>query len=249
MKYFFETVGTIEDGVGFSHFDSCHLLWLLGFVIFTVTMTFVYRKSCEKTRKTIRWVLVALLIADEVWKWAWLLITGTATPSYLPFHLCSINIFLITAYTIKPTKAVANFLYMAGIPAALIALLTPTWTELPLMNFMHLHSFTVHILLAAYPIMLTAAGDIKPSVKDVPRSLALLFGLAGVALVANLIFDTNFMFLMEPEKGTPFVWFDKNLGSYLWAFPIILSAVIFVMYLPVYLIERKNKIKKKNADV
>jgi len=247
MKYFFETVGTIEDGVGFSHFDTCHLLWLLGFVIFTVVMTLVYLRSNEKARKTIRWVFVALLIADEVWKWAWLFITGTATPNYLPFHLCSINIFLITAYTIKPTRAVANFLYMAGIPAALIALITPTWTELPFMNFMHLHSFTVHILLAAFPIMLTVAGDIKPSVKDIPRSLALLLGLAGVAFVVNLICDTNFMFLMEVEKGTPFVWFEKNLGSYLLAFPVILSAVIFVMYLPVFIIERKKK--KENADV
>ena len=240
-KYFFETVGTIEDGVGFAHFDTCHLLWLIGFVIFAVVMTLVYCRLGEKARKRMMWIFTALLIADEMWKWTWLFITGTATPNYLPFHLCSINIFLITAYTIKPTRAVGNFLYMAGIPAALIALITPTWTELPFLNFMHLHSFTVHILLATYPIMLTLAGDIKPKLRDLPRTLLLLIGLAGVALIVNLIFDTNFMFLMEPEKGTPFVWFEKNMGSYLLAFPILLIPIIFVMYLPIYLIERKAK--------
>ncbi len=245
MKYFFETVATIENGVGFSHFDLCHVLWLLGFAVFAAASTIIYRKLDERARKRMRWIFTALLIADELWKWVWLFITGTATPSYLPFHLCSINIFLITAYTIKPTRAVGNFLYMAGIPAALIALITPTWTELPFLNFMHLHSFTVHILLATYPIMLTIGGDIKPKIKDIPRCLALLLGLAGVALIANLIFDTNFMFLMEAEKGTPFVWFDKNLGSYLFAFPILLVPIIFIMYLPVYIIERK----RKTADV
>ena len=53
-KYFFETVGTIEDGVGFAHFDTCHLLWLIGFVIFAVVMTLVYCRLGEKARKRMK---------------------------------------------------------------------------------------------------------------------------------------------------------------------------------------------------
>lgn len=44
MQYWLDTTETIADGVGFSHYDSCHLAWLAGFVIFTVLSCLVYRR-------------------------------------------------------------------------------------------------------------------------------------------------------------------------------------------------------------
>ena len=43
MKYFLETSDTIQEGLGFSHFDSLHIAWLLVFAIVTVTCCLVYR--------------------------------------------------------------------------------------------------------------------------------------------------------------------------------------------------------------
>ena len=58
-----------------------------------------------------------------------------------------------------------NYLYTVGVPSAFIAIVTPSWTALPFMNFMNLHSFTVHMCLTVYPLMVTLGGDIQPHPK------------------------------------------------------------------------------------
>ena len=133
---------------------------------------------------------------------------------------------------------------MVCIPGTLAALLFPSWTELPLANFMHLHSFTVHILLILYPIVLTVNGVIRPQVKGIPKSLLLLALMAGFALVVNLLCDTNFMFLMSASKGNPLYFFKQMWGSHLWGFPVIISGVMILLYVP---LELYRKFKKKQA--
>jgi len=232
MKYFLDTVDTIETGLGFSAFDITHLCWLAAGLIFTIVLSVYYRKSNALVRQWIRIVLTTLLLADEVFKHAMLIIGGNWSVGYLPLHLCSINIFMITVYTIKPSQWLGNYLYTVCIPGALAALLFPTWTELPLDNFMHLHSFTVHILLAAFPVILVAGGEIKRDYKQIPRCLLLLVACAIPILLVNILLDTNFMFLMYAEAGNPLMWFQTTFGSHLIGFPVLILAVLAIMYIP-----------------
>ena len=232
MEYFFETVETIPKGVGFKHFDACHLTWLLCFLLLTVSACLLYRRLAPKGRKIMRYVIAALTVADEIYKIVGLVAFGNYTPKYLPLHLCSINIILIAIHAIRPSKTLNSFLYTVGIPAAMVALIFPTWTELPAANFMHIHSFSVHILLALYPIMLTVNGDIRPETRDIPKCLALLAGLAVIAIGANLWLDTNFMFFSGVSRGNPLYWFKKAFGNHLVGYPILVTAVIFIMYAP-----------------
>ena len=92
MKYFLETSDTIQEGLGFSHFDSLHIAWLLVFAAVTVTCCIVYRKLGEDGRKKMRYAVASLCVLDEWYMVVCLLIGGNYTPDYLPFHLCSINI-------------------------------------------------------------------------------------------------------------------------------------------------------------
>jgi uncharacterized membrane protein YwaF len=148
MGYFIDTVDTIVDGVGFNYFGPLHLSWIAVFVIFTVFISMYYRKSDEIKRDKIRKIMAACIVGNEIWKVFWLVVGGNYTVGYLPLHLCSINIFIIAFHVFKRNEVIDNFLYGACIPGALAAILAPTWVKLPLFNFMHLHSFTVHILLA-----------------------------------------------------------------------------------------------------
>jgi uncharacterized membrane protein YwaF len=176
-----------------------------------------------------------------------LTIGGRYELSYLPLHLCSINIFLIAFHAWKPTKTIGVFLYTVCIPGALAALLFPSWTSLPLKNFMHLHSFTVHILLALYPITLALGGELELSIKDVPKCLLLLVGMAIPIYVVNLLLDTNFMFLMSVEEGNPLYIFEHLWGNHLFGYPVIIAGVLIVMYAPVLLLGFIHK--KKNPPV
>lgn len=247
MQYFFETTGSMKEkglnDAGFSHYDATHIFWLAVFIIAAIVCCVLYRKCGEVGRKRWRYVLASLIVADEIFKIVTLLAVGRYTVNYLPLQLCSINIILIAIHAVKPSKTLDNFLYAVCIPAAILALLFPTWTRLPLANFMHIHSFTVHILLALYPMILTVGGDIRPSAKMIPRVLTLLLCLAVPVYVFNLVFDTNYMFLMYAEKGNPLYIFEQAVGNHLIGIPVILVPLFAVAFAP-WEIYRRRKAKK-----
>lgn len=241
---FFLSKDNIPEGVGFSTFGVTHLLWLLATVASITAAAIIYRRLCDKKRNAMRTVVGIAVVLCEIIKDIVVASIGEFGVGYLPFHLCGINILLIGFDLIKQTKTVRNFLYYIGIPSAMLALLFPNWTVLPCMNFFHIHSFVVHILLVMYPMLLITSGEVKPTIRTMPKCILLLIGLAMPAYVLNLLFDTNFMFLMSPETGNPLGLFEKYLGSHLWGFPILLPIVMFVMYLPLFIVSKFTKKEK-----
>lgn len=232
MEHFLDTIETIGEGHGFSLFGAQHLVVLAVSLLFAVGSCLIYGRADAAKRGNIRKLFAILLLADELFKHICLFAGGNFNWTYLPLHLCSINIFLITVHAWRPNKTLDNFLYFICIPAAVAALLFPMWTSLPAMNFMFLHSTSVHILLATYPIMLFSAGDIRPSVRELGRCVLLLAAMAVPIVGINLLLDTNFMFLMYAPDGNPLAWFAAHCGSHLVGFPILLAAVCGVMELP-----------------
>lgn len=241
MKYFFETTESIAGGLGFSLFSSLHLLWLGAAVVCLIANLLGYRRLEASGRGRWRKVIAWLLIADELFKMAILIFSGRYGFTYLPFHLCSINIFVIAIHAYKPSEILDNFLYTVCIPGALAALLFPSWTSLPVTSGMHLHSFTVHILLLLYPTVLTLGGDIQPNIRQLPKSLGLLILMAIPIYGLNLLLDTNFMFLMSADPGNPLYFFETLWGNHLLGFPVIIAGVLLVMYGPIVLIEKLRK--------
>lgn len=232
MSNLLATEETIAPGLGFTPFGACHLLWLAAFLLFAAACSVFYCRLNAAVRQKMRLVLAAAVIADELLKMAVLLIGGNYMARYLPLHLCSVNIFLVAWHALRPNKTLDNFLYTVCMPGALFPLLTPTWYALPPTSLMHIHSFTVHILLASYPIVLLAGRDIRPDPRYLPKCLGLLGCLALIAFGANLLFDTNFMFLMEAPAGTPLKWFEDICGNHLLGFPVIIAILLLVMYSP-----------------
>lgn len=239
---FFKTKETIPEGMGFSTFGATHTIWLLAFAVFISLSAIVYRKLSPEKRNIMRIILGCYIIFQETVKNIVAIAVGDFGIGHLPFHLCGISILLIGFDIIKQTKTVRQFLYYIGIAGAMLALLFPNWTVLPCTNFFHIHSFTIHALIVMYPLLLVTSREVKPDIKTMPKCILLLIGLAIPIYFINLIFDTNFMFLMSPDKGNPLELFEKLLGSHLWGFPILLPIVMFIMYLPIFI---SAKLKKK----
>lgn len=97
---------------------------------------------------------------------------------------------------------------------------------------MHLHSFTVHTLLVAYPVMLLLAGELRPSARYIPQCLVLLVVLCFPGMVVNFLTGSNFMFLMYAEPGNPLYFFEQLWGNHLLGLPILVAAVIVLMHVP-----------------
>lgn len=232
MRYFWDTIETIPPGQGFSLFGATHLATLALFVLLAAVMCRVYRAADAARRGRIRRLLAVLLLADELFKHAGLLLGGNWMLDYLPLHLCSINIFLVALYALRPSNALANFLYAVCLPGALAALLTPTWQSLPVCNFMFLHSTTVHYLLALFPLLLLTSGELTRQARAIPKILALLCAMALPLWVFDRAFGVNFMFLNWAPEGTPLVWFAEHWGSHLLGYPVIIAALLALLYLP-----------------
>lgn len=243
---FFSTKDTIAQGVGFSTFGITHLIWLVLITIVCVGAIFIYRRADSCKRNIMRIVLGITIVLLEVIKDIVAIIIGAFNAEHLPFHLCGINILLIGFDIFRQTRTVRSFLYYFCIPGALLALLFPNWTVLPCMNFFHIHSFVIHALLVLYPLLLVSDGEIKTGIKEMLKGIALLVCMAIPIYFVNLLLDTNFMFLMDPETGNPLGLFEKYLGSHLWGFPILLPVVMLIMYIPLFAI---SKCKKKSVEV
>lgn len=248
MEHFLDTEGTIEDGFGFALFDGVHLAWLAVTVAIISASCLLYRRLCESGRSRFKKTVAVAMVADELFKLVLLLVGGTFTKSYLPLHLCNINIFLTVYHAWKPAEAVGKFLYLVFVPAAVAAVMFPAWTDLPVLNFMHLHSFTLHILLVLYPVVLTVSGEVKPKLADVPKCLGILLAEAVMVYGVNLVFDTNYFYLMEAPTGNPLYWFQKNWGNHWLGFPILVAAALLMMFLPIWIVNAVNK-KKISPEV
>lgn len=232
MKYLLDTSNTIPEGVGFPLFGTTHLIWLGLILLFIAGSCVIYRNLRSTQREGMRLLFAALLIADELFKYAILTVGDRWLPEYLPFHLCSVNIFVIALHCVRPSKLTDNFLYSVCIPGAIAALLFPNWAGLPFPNLMHIHSFTIHALLIAYPVMLTFAGDIRPSGRYVPKTILLMVILGIPGVICNFTLETNFMFLMYADPGNPLYIFEQMWGNHLLGLPILIAAVILIMHGP-----------------
>lgn len=238
---FFVTKDNMPEGYGFSTFGLTHLIWILVGAILCVGACLLYKKLGERGKKIMLTVLGSYIFFQEMLKNVIVAAVGEFTPGYLPFHLCGINILLILFDVIKQTKVVRTFLYYIGIPGAALALLFPNWTTQPVWNFFHLHSFLIHILIVMYSLILVTSGSVEIGLKSAFKSVLLLIALAIPVYGLNLLWGTNFMFLMRPDKGNPLELFENLLGNHLWGFPILLPVVILIMYLPILIFKKIKK--------
>ncbi|MDO4198912.1 MAG: YwaF family protein [Erysipelotrichaceae bacterium] len=234
MDYFWIDREHIPDGLGFSLFSSTHILELSLAIIFCIFMMYIYSKSDEVKRDRIRKIIVVAMWIDEALKHIELLATGQWAPSYLPLHLCSINIFFCSfqAYS-KDKKFWADFLWAICVPTVILTLISPAWIKLPFINFMQFHHFSIHALLLAYPMMLMAGREVDRKLSEVPRILIVLAVLAVMDYGVNLFLSTNFMYLMRTDNNGLLNLLQNIFGSHLTGLLILAPIMIILMMMPI----------------
>lgn len=231
MNHFWDTEYTIPPGQGFPLFGPGHFLWLLFGVGLCLVLYQCFCKWKEQSRRLCLRTVAGLLVADELFKYYIALRSGEFRPSFLPLHLCSIHIFCIAADALRPNDYLREELYAVCLPGALLALIFPGWAYLPIGNALCIHSFSAHILLLLYPLLVLAEG-FRPQFRRFVRTLPVLLLTVGAVYGVNQIFGTNFMFLSRSGEGNPLAWFESFLGSpgYLLGMPVIAAGCWGLLY-------------------
>ena len=230
------------DYINFEHFGPEHLVMVGIFALVIIASMLFYRRLDDKNRQKFLYIMAILLILDEAVKQLSAIFTGQWEWGLLPLHLCSINIFVCVINSKTRGNLSSELLYALCVPGAALALLMPTWTNLPHWNIMSIHSNTVHLLLLTYPLLLLAGG-FRPSIKRLPKVFLVLLCECVPIFFLNKVLDTNFFFL-NGLAGNPVLEILAGIFGkefYFLGMPFILIAVWAVMYLPWYIIEKKNQ--------
>ena len=233
MPDFLKSRFTIEPGKGMDSYSFGHFIWLglLFFLIFFLGKK--YRAADEDKRKKIRIAIASLIMLDEIVKDIIMPITGQWDWSFLPFHLCSISVFVVFIHALTGNRMLEEYTYAITLPTASMAMAFPDWTgALPCMNLMCIHSFSIHLLLVLYPCLLFYGGFI-PSAKQLFRLIPIVAFLAFVMYFVNGALGTNFFFVNGGGDGNPLTFLEKYIGGwYRLAFPVIAAICWIPMYLP-----------------
>ncbi len=241
FEYFWYTKDSIPEGVGFKLFGLFHISSILAAILIIVGLALLFKRLGEKGRWRMICIVGCSLLANELFKDVFCLAVGEWEVDYLPFHICGINLLISFVYLFTKNKVIPQILYALGIPGASMALLTPTWTKLPFLNAMHLHSYTVHICLILFPILLVINGN-RPTYKYFKWSYAAVLIYCVPIYFLNKALDTDFVFL-NGARDTPFEFLPEVLGDPWYIFPCaaILGGLMALLILPWHIIDKKKK--------
>ena len=198
------------------------------------------------TRRRILVGVTIALLADEAALLLGMALTGQWNWSYLPLHLCSINVFVCLYNTLTDQNWCKEELYALCIPGAALALLCPSWLDVPSWwTLINLHSISIHALLVLYPVLLVVRGY-RPSARRAPQVLAFLFGSALPIYFLNKPLNTNFYFLNNPYGNVITSAFTRLLGEkyYILGFLPAIAVALCLMYLPWVVADARHKKRK-----
>lgn len=209
-------ITALEYGEGYQCYPlygKIHRIELALSLLFIVGVALWYKRSGAKLRRKILVGVTGLLLLDEAALLLGMALTGQWNWSYLPLHLCSINVFVCLYNTLFDQNWCKEELYALCIPGAALALLCPSWLDVPSWwTLINLHSISIHALLVLYPVLLVVGGY-RPSVRRVPQVLAFLFGSALPIYFLNKPLCTNFYFLNNPYGNVITTAFTNLLGE------------------------------------
>lgn len=227
-------------------FGTVHLVELAVSALFILGMAVWYRRAGARTRRHILVGVTAALLADEAALLLGMALTGQWNWSYLPLHLCSINVFVCLYCTVTDQNWCKEELYALCIPGAMLALLCPSWRDVPSWwTLINLHSVSIHALLVLYPVLLVVRGY-RPSARRAPQVLAFLFGSALPIYFLNKPLNTNFYFLNNPYGNVITSAFTRLLGEkyYILGFLPAIAVALCLMYLPWVVADARHKKRK-----
>ena len=231
-----DLLDAMEVERGFSLFSAPHLIWLALMGILIISYAVFYRRAEEQTRDNMRKILALFLILFEIFKQCLMVLTGVRPIDNLPLDICSYAEYAILIDALWPGNGLMKQLMaFAFLPAAFMALLLPTVTVYPPVNFFTMHQFVMHAAIVAYIVARYAAGELRPRYKGLWITLLVFAVLSIPVYHVNAAFGSNYMFLKDPY-GNPvleFLWeLSGGNGGNLYGLALmILSALVFhIMY-------------------
>lgn len=227
-------------------FNYKHLIGLILVSCFVAISLLIMLKIKDK-KKVLKFSSIILILL-ELLKYLYIYLgDGSISKIYIPLQFCSL--FLYTFPIIAFGKGqLSEFLkpvsYAGGIIAVTIAFILPTniigdpnisWFDKE--NFLYTLSFIYHGWVLSISIYIRLSGFYKPVPKDLFKAIITIFVFTTIAILANIILDTDFM-MMNRGAGNPFQFILINNGFMRYFF--IHLILMFILLSPFFIRKKHN---------
>lgn len=242
-------------------FTLNHFIWLGILTALIVTLTVL----TDKFRIPHKWVCYFMCFASacsEITKILTSMKNATGDeggmvlkPSSLPFHLCTVQIFLILIVTFSKNESFVHkvrcFMFPTALIGAIMACLIPT-AGVTFDNVRIYEYFLFHACLIFFVIHMMRRGLVRMGWGDAIRNYILMVGILVFGLWINSIlsvYDTNFLYVVRPPmEGLPLLNLDNGWHAYIAALIVIALVLVSAFQIPWVLACRRRE-RKKMEDI
>jgi hypothetical integral membrane protein (TIGR02206 family) len=203
------------SGEPFHIFGTPHLI-VIAIVIF-VNAYFIYaaRREITEFHKSIGLILAIVLLVNEAGWNIWNAAIGEWTiQTKLPFHLCTIMVFLSAIMLLTKSYTLYEYVYFAGIGGAAQALLTPNIGAYGFPHYRFFEQMISHASIITAAIYMTTIGGFRPYRKSMLRVFVAMNIYLVVVGFINKLIGSNYMFVAhKPETPSlldylgPWPWY------------------------------------------
>ena len=244
----FEACGMYTKG----HF----ILLIISIVGILISIYYTKNKKSIEITKIIRRLTVFLWILEIIKIIFNFAVGNVSNPNtYIPLYFCSIILYagIFCGYGKGKLKHFGDvFIATGGMIAGIFFLLTPmtSLTIYPAIHYISIQSFIFHSVMVYLGILVNITGYIEIDQRDILYYSSLMIIMSLIALIFNLIFDSNLMFISKDYPGTIMSLLFNSIGSLFTPFMIILQATapFYIVYLTKLTVYKLVSIKKHNQN-
>ena len=175
-------------------------------------------------------------------------------PNALPFHLCSMQIFIVFFITFAKPSPIRDKVISFSVPAALLggimAMLIPT-DGVSFLDPLPYQGFVYHAGLVWLALYFLRTNQVDMGRKAYVRNLLILLCLAVIGIYINgafFAYGTNFLFLTRPPlEGLPYLNLNGGWYVYLLRLAALAVALMTLVHLP-FIIKERGKEKRVSVS-
>lgn len=252
-------------------FTLNHFIWLAICLVYILSIVFLQSKYKLSINKILSIFLVICFLSETIKVFDGMVFynadkevtTNINEIAYaylgqtkLPFHLCSLHIFLaiiaMLTQSEKTRSVLLNIIAPTGIIGAFIPLFVliyePCFDRIVLYEY-----FLYHASLIAFGIVLIKEGYCQMTFKNLTRTMLFLVCMLFLSLYVNSLLgidsEVNFMYTSYPPvEGLPILNLNNGWFVYILSFVMIAVVSMGLLYLP-FIITRYIKTKKIKNEI
>ncbi|MBE5758152.1 MAG: TIGR02206 family membrane protein [Clostridiales bacterium] len=248
MLNFFSYFFGQGDEVEFRNFTLAHFLPII-IMLGIIALIIIYGKKIRelKCEGRIRFTLAFIAIISE-FSYYWRLVGVTALETspvdHLPISVCGWAIIFGSFLVLTKNQTLFDIVYFWASAGSIFALFTPTViTYCGPTRFRYYQFWIAHTMEFIIIFYMMFVHNMRPNVKSIFKSFALLLVLGGVAILANnLLPGANYLFMAKPEDTKSILDFlPKNYVLRVFLMLSVVGILFFVAYLPWLILDHKRK--------